>query len=288
MLNNPKIFPGRIFCATFACLGLIGFSTSAIGWGSAGHTAIGILAVNQLQPDALDKLESIVNPLTRQAMAEACNWPDVIRETEQGEWSAPLHYVNIPRGDEVYMASRDCPELSEHMSSSERPVQHCATEAIKYFAAGLTRPNASKEQRWQSFAWLCHLVGDLHQPMHAGFEDDRGGNNIEVVLKGEQMNLHHFWDTALINEQAGIWQYLVGQLGVFPPVLEGSNWSPAMVNDWTNESHKLAMVSAYPATETIDKEFAQQSWKLTQQQIRLAASRLALIINSELKPVDKH
>jgi hypothetical protein len=287
MLNYPKFFPGSIFCAIFACLGVVGYSSNAIGWGSAGHTAIGILAVNQLQPDALDKLESIVNPLTPQAMAVACNWPDVIRETEQGEWSGPLHYVNIPRGDEVYLEPRDCPELPDHMSSSERPMQHCVTEAIKHYAAGLTRPDASGEQRWRSFAWLCHLVADLHQPMHAGFEDDRGGNNIEVLFKDEPMNLHHFWDTALINEQAGNWQYLVGQLSEFPPVQAGSDWSPAMVNDWTNESHKLAMESAYPATQTINNGFAQQSWELIQQQLRLAASRLALIINSELKPVQQ-
>ena len=82
---------------------------------------------------------------------------------------------------------------------------------------GLTRPQASRQQRWQSFAWLCHLVADLHQPMHAGFADDLGGNRIEVIFEDEPMNLHHFWDTALINQQAGSWQYLVGQLGVFPP-----------------------------------------------------------------------
>ncbi len=285
MPNNPKKILSRAFCATFSCLALVGFSNDAASWGGSGHTAIGILAVNQLQPDALLVLEGFVNPLTPQAMSDACNWPDLIRETEEGQWSGPLHYINIPRGDALYLASRDCPEHPEYKNSAERPAQQCATEAIKYFAAGLTRPHASREQRWQAFAWLCHLVADLHQPMHAGFADDRGGNNVGVIFKEEPMNLHHFWDSALINQQAGSWQYLVGQLGLFPPAPADSDWSPAMVNDWTNDSHSLAKENAYPATEDIDEIFAQQSWELTQQQIRAAAAHLALIINSELKPV---
>lgn len=281
MLNTLKLIKAQSLCAVIACLTLFGYSTEAISWGRDGHTAIGIIAINQLQPDVIKKLEDFVNPLTPRAMAEACSWPDVIRDIEEYEWSGPLHYINIPRGDEVYTQQRDCPERK---GPAGQPARHCATEAIKYYAAELSRPEASKVQRWQSFAWLCHLVADLHQPMHAGFADDRGGNNVDVIFNDEQMNLHFYWDTAVIKQQAGSWQYLVGQLGPFPPVQAGSNWSPARVNAWTNESHKLAKDKAYPATEKIDKAFAQQSWEVIEKQVRLSASRLALIINTVLQP----
>ena len=73
------------------------------------------------------------------------------------------------------------------MNHANRPPQRCATQAIKFFAAGLTNPQATPEQqRWKSLAWLCHLVGDLHQPLHAGFADDRGGNNVEVIFEDER------------------------------------------------------------------------------------------------------
>jgi len=281
MLNTLNLFKTQSLLAVVVCLTLVGYSTAAICWGRDGHTSIGILAINQLQPEALQALGSIVRPLTRQAIAEACNWPDDLRETGEGEWSGPLHYINIPRGDAVYTQVRDCPEQA-HWTG--RPARHCATEAIKYYASELVDPRASEKQRWRSFAWLCHLVGDLHQPMHAGFGDDRGGNDVDVVFEDWNMNLHHFWDSALINKQAGSWQYLVGQLSEFPPVQAGSDWSPSMVNDWTNKSHALASEKAYPASENIDEVFVQQSWELIQEQIRLAASYLALIINSELKP----
>jgi hypothetical protein len=240
------------------------------------------MAVNQLQPGALHELQNIVNPLNKSAMTQACNWPDEIRESVDGEWSGPLHYANIPRGEAVYSAARDCPAHRDHIDFPERPAQHCVTEAIKFYAAGLGQPQASREQRWQAFAWLCHLVADLHQPLHAGFADDRGGNTIDVIFRDEPMNLHHFWDSALIDQEAGSWQYLIGELIEFPSVQAGSGWSPGMVDDWTGESHKLAAENAYPPSENIDEHFARQSWELTQQQIRLAAARLALIINTEL------
>ena len=284
MLNNSRVFLSQLICAVIVCLIVGGYSSSAHSWGRDGHTAIGVMAVNQLQPDVLKKLESFVNPSTQQAMAKACNWPDIIRNNEEYEWSGPLHYINIPRGEEVYTQPRDCPERS---GPTGQPARHCATEAIKYYAAELSSPKASKIQRWQSFAWLCHLVADLHQPMHAGFEDDRGGNRVDVVFNNEKINLHYYWDTAVIKQQAGSWQYLIGQLGPFPPIQVDSNWSPVLVNTWTNESHKLAKEEAYPPTKKISAAFTLQSWALTQKQVRLSASRLALVLNAALQPANQ-
>jgi len=273
----------RIIVVAFTVSVFSTYNSTAFAWGSDGHTAIGILAVNQLQPDALRELGNVLKPLTKPAVKEACNWPDVILETEAWVWSAPLHYINVPRGDEVYTQSRDCPRRHDHLDHQGRPAQICATEGIKHYANVLADRQASGEQRRQAFAWLCHLVGDLHQPLHAGFADDRGGNDFEITFKREQINLHGFWDFELINENAGNWPYLVGILSPFPAVKADANWSPDMVNDWTNESHQLAKQKAYPETKNIDENYQKRSWELVQQQIITAASRLALIINTELK-----
>jgi hypothetical protein len=49
---------------------------------------------------------------------------------------------------------------------------------------------------------LGQWVGDIYQPLHASFEDDRGGNNIKV--NGQCAgNLHAGWDNCLV-------QYAVG------------------------------------------------------------------------------
>ncbi len=271
MLNNSRIVFDSKFCVTLASVALFAYSSISMAWGPDGQSTIGILAINQLQPDARRGLESIVSPLDEQAMIKACNWPGTIRETKAGAWSAPLHYINIPRGDFLYQESRDCPQ------------QQCATEAIKRFAAELANYQAAKEQRWQALAWLCHLVGDLHQPLHAGYADDRGGNNFDIIFRNKPMSLHSFWDIEMINQHAGSWQNLVGQLKSCPLVQAGSDWSAERVNNWTNESHQLAKTMVYPATINIDETYEQQSWELVQKRISLAATRLALIINTKLQ-----
>lgn len=283
MIKAHRFCPSPIFFSTLAAIAMLSHSGNSSAWGQDGHTAIGILAVNQLQPAALQELESIIQPLNKQAVAQACNWPDEIRETEEGEWSGPLHYVNVPRGIDVYDRDRDCKPHPDHMEHPEGPTRYCVTEAIKHYATRLGHRQAPTEERRQAFAWLCHLVGDLHQPLHAGFADDRGGNDVNVKFKGEEMNLHRFWDAGLIDDKAGSWQYLVGQTVEFPAKPADSNWTQDMVNDWTSESHQLAEYAAYPPKKKIKSSFAEQSWMHIQQQIALAASGLALIINTKFK-----
>ena len=118
--------------------------------------------------------------------------------------------------------------------------------------------------------------------MHAGFADDRGGNNFEIIFKNEKINLHGFWDFELIHLHANSAQGLIALLSEYPTEQADSCWSSEMVNDWTNESHELGKTMAYPATKNINETYLEQSWELVQKQIPLAASRLAFIINSKL------
>ncbi len=89
MIKNHRMYFGHFIFMTLAGFAFLGYSSNSSAWGHDGHTAVGVLAVNQLQQNTLNELESIIQPLNKQAMAEACNWPDVFRETEEGEWSAP-------------------------------------------------------------------------------------------------------------------------------------------------------------------------------------------------------
>jgi hypothetical protein len=98
-----------------------------------------------------------------------------------------------------------------------------------------------------------------------------------------EINLHGFWDHEVIGEFAGGVPELVALLSTGPQVTAGADWRAGDVDAWTGESHRLAMDRAYPQTRHIERQFALQSWLLVQQQISLAAKRLALIINTEFK-----
>lgn len=242
--------------------------THARAWGPAGHGIVGNAAVQMLDLTARDTLSGFVDITSPEAVNAACNWPDKVREQSEWDWSAPLHYVNIPRHAAHYDRQRDCCEGL------------CVTEGIKKYAQELGDPRLDRQRRWQAFAWLCHLVGDLHQPLHAGFRDDRGGNAVKLHYKGGEYNLHQFWDSVLIEER------LAGQTDQAIAAAAGNqasvphNWNPAETDRWTDESHALAVKYAYPASDTFGPEFTNRSWRIIQEQWAKAALRLAQIIDA--------
>jgi hypothetical protein len=251
-------------------LALIMFPPGTPAWGPEGHAAVGVLALQGTNARARAELEALLGSTAPKRLDELCNWPDVIRDQPEWDWAAVHHYVNLPREAATYDAGRDCPEGL------------CLTEAIKKYALELMDEGLPAEMRTQAFAWLCHLVADLHQPLHCGFAEDRGGNDVDVVFNGEVINLHWFWDSTLIQREAGSRDGLIEALRHEPTGPAGVDWSPSEVNAWTEESRALAGTVAYPPTETIDERFAADSWTLIQQQLPLAGRRLARILNASV------
>ncbi len=242
---------------------------TAFAWGQEGHRIVGVNALLLLDDAARATIVEILGSDSDQAIAEACFWPDTVRETPHWEWSAPMHYVNIPRGVRHYERERDCADGM------------CVTEAILKYADQLSQPGLDAEQRWQAFSWLCHLTGDLHQPLHTGYRDDRGGNSVDIEYKGKAGNLHQFWDRVVIHERLGR-----GDDWARPYPVESAwagipgYWIPGNVKSWTDESHALVGSSAYPPGRVIDGFFADQSWLIIRQQWQKASNRLARVINA--------
>jgi hypothetical protein len=255
---------------SIATIGLVP-APPAGAWGRTGHAIIGHAAVADLETSKLARAMDILGVSTAAelpaAVEEACYWPDTVRENSQWAWSAPLHFVNIPRASKHYDRQRDCPD------------GRCAPEAILKYAAALSRPGLEPESRWRAFAWLCHLVGDLHQPLHAGFRDDRGGNLIEVDFHGERYNLHRFWDRTLADERLAGQGQSAFQLDPWLEPAAAAPWIPVDVAAWTEESHALAATRAYPPGPVIGDDFADLSWTIIRQQWGKAAVRLARVLD---------
>jgi hypothetical protein len=255
-------------------LALLGISavipSTGFGWGYDGHARVGRVALAGLDPTAKLAVMEILGSDRPEALDEACSWPDVVRRTPKWEWSAPQHYVNIPRAADTYRKERDCADGM------------CVTEAIKKYANQLSTNGLNERQDWEALAWVCHLVGDLHQPLHVGYKDDRGGNQVEIVFNGEPEELHEFWDQSLIEDR-------IGSLAKWPDPSAAdawlsavNRWNPAETDDWTTESRRLMKQYAYPAQPVIQSEFADRSWELIQQQVQKAGERLAAVLNAAI------
>ena len=77
---------------------------------------------------------------------------------------------------------------------------NCVSAQIDRDVAILKDKHASDKDRAQALVFLIHFVGDLHQPLHAGEKDDKGGNDVAAaygIYSPKRFNLHSIWDGTL-------------------------------------------------------------------------------------------
>lgn len=244
-------------------------SDQARAWGTIGHGAVGVLAVERLAPATRESLAEILGATDFDAVVGACYWSDMWRDMGDGQATAPWHYVNISQDAIAYSRSRDCPD------------RQCVPEVINEQAGILGDPARSAEDRRLAFKHLCHFTGDLHQPLHVAYADDEGGSLITIRYRGEAMTLHEYWDAGLINGQVDSLDELLVILRNRTDQAPGA-WSPLDTYGWTNESFALARNFAYPPVRTIDADFEKRSWQVTLQQLDAGSGRLAAILKSVL------
>jgi hypothetical protein len=260
----------QAFLIFILCVSDFVIPDTALPWGEAGHRIVGEEALNLLDRRARIAIGEILSNGPDPTIGGTCNWPDRVRKTSQWEWSAPLHYVNIPRKSRHYDRQRDCPDGM------------CVIEGITRYANELMQTGLDSTRRWQAFAWVCHLVGDLHQPLHAGYKDDLGGNLVQIEYRGEAHNLHQFWDQVVIGERLAMGDRWERALETKEWRNPANSWAPRETALWADESHALTASSAYPPDRVIKVEFADQTWLIIREQWQKSSVRLAQVLNATL------
>lgn len=128
--------------------------------------------------------------LASETMAEASNWPDLMRSDSSESWQRtanPWHYVTVP-GGKTY-------------AEAGAPPEGDAVTALQRFSATVRDPKASLADKQLALRFIIHIVGDLHQPLHAGNGTDKGGNDARVTFEGRSTNLHSVWDAGLVDDE---------------------------------------------------------------------------------------
>lgn len=260
----------------------------AAAWGAEGHRLIAALALPALQPTARAELGRLLALEPGSSLESIATWADEHRAPQTARW----HYLNFPRGDCRYEAARDCPGGA------------CVVAAIERQAA-LLRSGADAAARLHALKYLVHLVGDVHQPLHAGLAEDRGGNRYQVQGFGRGSNLHALWDSGLLRQRPGGAAALGAELmaeqraelqseaklqavsarpsarpAALPlPELEAAG-DPAQ---WAMESCRIvAAPDFYPSGHKVDSSYAEAQETRLRSQLRRAARRLARVLNESL------
>jgi hypothetical protein len=148
--------------------------------------------------------------------------------------------------------------------------------------------------RSYDLAWLLHLVGDAHQPLHATSrftedqrQGDRGGNEVALCAAPCRENLHGFWDGVLGKGESS--SAVVSAAAALPPA-DAQDAAIADPQLWLEESLRLAQTVVYAppigpgaGPYILDAPYRQQARDLAQHQVALAGARLANLLNAALR-----
>jgi len=233
-------------------------------WGKTGHRIVGAIAELHLSGQAKDISYDLLNG---QSLAHVANWADEIRGDPAWSHSYPWHYVNIA-------------PASTYAKSSKNP-KGDVLRKIKEFSAALARGNLSIEKRAQAIKWLVHLVGDLHQPLHAGYAKDEGGNKVKVSWFGRPTNLHKVWDEDVM-------LYTEFSYSEYADYLNSSStqtprtWQQDTSWQWLKES-RILLPQVYKIGDgNLSYAYAETSRKIIEKRLLQAGIRLAAILNRVL------
>ena len=231
----------------------------AHAWGSAGHQVVANLAEAQLTPKARTEVTRLLALEPGSTLASISTWADEHRNPSTAAW----HYVNLPRESCTYVAERDCPN------------GQCVVAAIERQAAILAS-NAPDVKRLTALKYLVHLVGDIYQPLHAGFADDRGGNKYQIQAFGKGTNLHALWDSGLIDQLGMRPEELAkGLLSGSGRLASPSHSFPAVAE----ESCRIVAEPGFYPGRKVGAEYLKAYQSVLEQQLALAGARLAGMLN---------
>lgn len=234
------------------------------GYGADGHRIAGAVAERLLCEDAA----RVVQDLGRgEGLDELGLWPDQIRSQQRWRHTGPWHYMNIP--DDV--------DIADYETPPERDILW----AIDDNTRALANRRLPRNDRRDALRFVAHFIVDLHQPLHVGRAEDRGGNRVDVRLGRRALNLHRFWDTEAVMLTGLTPVEYVAQL--MPQVRHHqAEWSTGTPREWAAESQALRdQVYAFGAEgAALSDEYIATAITVTEQRLAQAGVRLATTLNN--------
>lgn len=252
----------------------------ALAWGPLGHSVVAQLAQRHLSPAAEAEVARLLAPDHTRLLADIANWPDQVQDDpgfkDLWKQTRGQHYINFHGGSDCdYVPPRDCRD------------GRCVVGGLQHYVAMLGDRSQPDSVRRQALKFVVHFVGDIHQPLHAGYRDDKGGNTYQVQFDGKGSNLHKIWDSRMLYTRGQDWQQYAQRL-------DPDFWAPLPAPiapldnkyaQWAEESCRItAEPGFYPANHEITPAYVHTWLPLADQRLREAGRRLAEVLNLALTP----
>lgn len=285
--------------------------SNALAWSRPGHMVSADIAYRELsskERQIIDKIVSLAEKhpdrgafevaigrstgeeRSRRIFLELARWPDDMRGSvyDHPTW----HYWSRPILDSTSPPSK----LPEDVP------QGSAMEAFALNLSVASDPRAAAGERAVALSWIFHLVGDMHQPLHAVSrvskrfpEGDRGGSMqfVRDPLDRKPVSLHWFWDDSVNRdgEPDAVTRHTADLMHRLPrahfkelqPFRSATEFS-----SWAQESHQLASEVAYgpdlrasdsaATAPELPKRYVDRSLHVAEQRLTLAGYRLTEVL----------
>ena len=159
-----------------------------------GHISVAYVASNFVSPATTSYLQSLLRNDSGDYLAGIATWADSIRYTKWGRFTSDFHFIDAKDDPPRYCGvdfDRDC-----------KKDRGCVVSALHNYTTRLLDPRQSEAERAIAAKFVVHFIGDIHQPLHTE-NVERGGNGIPVLFDGRGFNLHHVWDTSIVERLVG-------------------------------------------------------------------------------------
>ncbi|HEX2929488.1 MAG TPA: S1/P1 nuclease [Candidatus Binatia bacterium] len=231
---------------------------SLYAWGDGGHEIIGVIAQSRLTPTVKKKVDALLaadkDNLTAPDFVSRATWADKYRDSDRNttriryEATRNWHFVDIELADaNIDSACNHYPKLPPGTVASAGPAQDCIINKVNQFIAELRSVKVTTSERILALKFLLHLVGDLHQPLHAADNKDRGGNDVRVVFGdlATPGNLHAYWDGRVVELMGNDPRAVGAALNKQISKANVEEWSKGTPITWARDSFRQAKSVAY-------------------------------------------
>lgn len=291
---------------------------SVSAWDDAGHKLSAYIAWQRMSPDVREKAVKILlaapedsdlsvfylqdsrseNAKKRELFMIAATWADIVRDRKFDVRYKKYHKGNWHYADTFW---RNDNNKFEELQGFEEGGQ--AVVKLYEFDKMMRDAAVSDADKAIALAWILHLGGDIHQPLHTSArvtelepKGDQGGNlfllNPKDTPRERSENLHWFWDSIVgrniaRKNDACDTDYLppIGDamMKKYPFAKMQNNLALGNFDEWQKQSFKFNPTDVFSADlvryEKPSEKYKKNAFRVSQQQLAMAGYRLGEMLN---------
>ncbi len=291
----------------------------AFGWDDVGHKTTAYIAWQRMSPTAREAVIKILRSAPEDSDISAyymqsgsqpdetskleyfmlmATWADIVRERALENRYKKYHKSNWHYDDTFWKQVGNKPEILTGFEEGG-----VAVKKIIEFDKVLRGSAESDKDKALAIAWIEHLVGDIHQPLHTSArvtdlepKGDQGGNLFLLTPQGtpreKQQNLHWFWDSIIgrnipIKADTRGQEYITSVARTVMKKYPYSSLAPAVklgeYEEWRKESFALNPTEVFSPDlirfQTPSEKYKKKAFRIAERQLALAGYRLGETLN---------